>query len=400
MAVPPGLVLDLTRLFRSVLRPKPRGIDRVEMLYARWLLARWPSEAYSVLSSNFGARVFKREQALAACDLLETIWGERPRSGLLADLWRMGLLIGFSARRRAPQGAIYLNVGHLTLSTPRALDWVRARPDLTPVFMLHDLIPVDHPKFVNDREAAYFNRILETLSLAEGLILNTSAVAQHPRLAGLRARKIVAHLPLSPAFLEPPSPSGEPQPYVLAYGEIEPRKNLAVLTEAWRRLGADSAAPRLLIAGGAGDGMSRLNRALDAWDPQRRRVEIRHDLSTERLRDLIAGAQAVFAPSFAEGFGLAVAEALTLGTPVVASDIPAHREVGAGRAQYLAPDDVAAWADAALALVDPAHLAGLRAKAASGEPSATPERYFDQISQALMELALTRRGTSLNGSAI
>jgi glycosyltransferase involved in cell wall biosynthesis len=399
MAVPPGLALDLSRLFLSTLRSKPRGIDRVEMLYARWLLAKWPGEAVSVLSPALSPRAFPRARALIGLDMLEAIWGERSRSSLLRDLIRICGSFGLPARTGVPQGAVYLNVGQLILSSPKALRWLGQRPDVTPVFMLHDLIPIDHPEFAAAGETAYFERILQSLTLAKGLILNTQAVADHPRLRGLTARRIVAPLPLSPQFLEPARPSGESAPYVLAYGEIEPRKNFAVLARAWRGLGVDSQAPKLLIVGAPGESMANLDQSLDAWDPQRRRVEVRHGLSTAVLRDLIGGAQAVFAPSFAEGFGLAVAEALAQGAPVVASDIPAHREVGQDRALYLPPDDPTAWAQAAQALTDPAHLARMRTRAAGATP-VTPDAYFRAISAALQELALTRAASPLNGSAI
>ena len=46
------------------------------------------------------------------------------------------------------------------------------------------------------------------------------------------------------------------------------------------------------------------------------------------MASLVRGATAVVAPSSVEGFGLPVAEALSLGVPVIASDIAAHREVG------------------------------------------------------------------------
>ncbi len=51
-------------------------------------------------------------------------------------------------------------------------------------------------------------------------------------------------------------------------------------------------------------------------------------------------------PSFAEGFGLPVAEALAAGTPVVASDIEAFREVGGEAIDYLDPLDGRGWLQA------------------------------------------------------
>ena len=57
-------------------------------------------------------------------------------------------------------------------------------------------------------------------------------------------------------------------------------------------------------------------------------------------------------PSDAEGFGLPVAEAMACGSVVLASDIPVLREVGGAAAAYRPVGDVAAWADAALELLD------------------------------------------------
>jgi glycosyltransferase involved in cell wall biosynthesis len=59
----------------------------------------------------------------------------------------------------------------------------------------------------------------------------------------------------------------------------------------------------------------------------------------------------VLLPSEAEGFGLPAAEALACGAPLLASDIPAVREVAGAAAEYRPVGDVAAWADAALSLL-------------------------------------------------
>jgi glycosyltransferase involved in cell wall biosynthesis len=61
------------------------------------------------------------------------------------------------------------------------------------------------------------------------------------------------------------------------------------------------------------------------------------------VRALLQGARALLAPSFAEGYHLPVAEALALGTPVLASDIAAHREIAAPYAELLDPRDDEAW---------------------------------------------------------
>ena len=48
-------------------------------------------------------------------------------------------------------------------------------------------------------------------------------------------------------------------------------------------------------------------------------------------------------PSFAEGYGLPVVEALAMGVPVICSDIEAHREVGKGTPEFLDPLDGIVW---------------------------------------------------------
>ena len=82
------------------------------------------------------------------------------------------------------------------------------------------------------------------------------------------------------------------------------------------------------------------------------RGKIHHvaELSTPALKPLIAGSLGLLSPSLTEGFGLPIIEALHLGVPVVASDIPAHREVAGGRAILLDPNDDAAWGSAVAAL--------------------------------------------------
>jgi len=67
-------------------------------------------------------------------------------------------------------------------------------------------------------------------------------------------------------------------------------------------------------------------------------------LEDAALAQLVGGAAALLAPSFTEGYGMPVAEAIALGTPVVASSISAHREAAAGQpAIFLDPLDGLSW---------------------------------------------------------
>src|SRR5262249_12794230 len=74
----------------------------------------------------------------------------------------------------------------------------------------------------------------------------------------------------------------------------------------------------------------------------------RNNLPDAEVARLLKGAQALLLPSFAEGFGFPLVEALALGVPVLCSDLAALRENGGGVPEYFDPLDGAAWRAAVL----------------------------------------------------
>lgn len=66
--------------------------------------------------------------------------------------------------------------------------------------------------------------------------------------------------------------------------------------------------------------------------------------SDERLHAWLQHARALLFPSFVEGYGMPLVEALGLGVPVLASDLDVFREVAADIPDYLDPLDGPAWA--------------------------------------------------------
>jgi glycosyltransferase involved in cell wall biosynthesis len=134
-------------------------------------------------------------------------------------------------------------------------------------------------------------------------------------------------------------------PYVLWVGSLEPRKGVGVLVAAMARLAAEGKTTALVLAGYAGWQNARLI-------PPEQRAQLGESLHQlgpvpeADLQALYAGATVFAFPSFHEGFGLPVLEAMAAGTPVVASDIAALREVAGEAAVLVPPGDVQQWAGA------------------------------------------------------
>jgi len=152
--------------------------------------------------------------------------------------------------------------------------------------------------------------------------------------------------------------SGGPRDYLLYVGAIQARKDPLAAAEAAREVGMK------LVAVGP-EREPSLARELEA-----RGVELRGHVAKQELAELYRGAAALVLPSRFEGFGLPVLEAMASGTPVVASNDPAMREV-AGDAAVFSDGDLAAAIREALAGRDRLAAAGLeRAKAFSWEETA------------------------------
>jgi glycosyltransferase involved in cell wall biosynthesis len=66
-------------------------------------------------------------------------------------------------------------------------------------------------------------------------------------------------------------------------------------------------------------------------------------LPTPSVKRLLLESRALLMPSFAEGYGLPIVEALSAGVPVIASDIPVFREIGHGRLMTIDPTDGPRW---------------------------------------------------------
>lgn len=127
------------------------------------------------------------------------------------------------------------------------------------------------------------------------------------------------------------------RPYVLAVGTVQPRKNYALLIRAFVQAETEAV---LVIAGGPGWLCEDIFALADQYPD---RVRMPGFVDDADLPALYRGAALLAFPSFYEGFGLPVLEAMACGTPVLCSDQSSLPEVAGDAALLLDPNDEEAW---------------------------------------------------------
>ena len=338
------LLLDVSRLiWRRWAGRLPTGIDRVCLAYLR----RYRAEAQAVVQGRGMRRILGKRASHRLFDVLQDP-GPHFRSEFMRLLPR---LLSAPGTALAGRGRLYLNVGHTGLEEPALLDWTRTA-NVRPVYLVHDLIPITHPEYCRAGEAVrHAERVRNMLANAAGIIANSRATLES--LAEFATREALP-LPRAVAALlgvESWRPGSGPRenhggaPTFVMLGTIEARKNHLMLLQVWtrlaRRLGPDT--PRLVIIGQRGWECEQVVDLLERCQPlQGHVVEIGRCSDAELLSHL-QSARALLFPSLVEGFGLPLIEALSLGTPVIASDLPVFREISPGIPTYLDPLDGPAW---------------------------------------------------------
>lgn len=348
------MLIDATRLLGRFMKGRlPTGVDRVGLAYIEHYrpraraLVRWEGGAFT-LSREDSGRLFGR--------LLD------PQRRFGPELWPLlarGAALGRPGRG-AGAGQILLNTGHSGLEQPAYAALLR-KLEARPVFLVHDLIPITHPEYCRPGEdLRHARRMDAVLELAAGVVANSQAtldeLARHAAGRGRPMPPAAAAL-LAPGFTAPPAPGPRPlpEPYFVMLGTIEPRKNHWLILHVWRRLAErlGGAAPKLLVIGQRGWECENVEDLLERCPALRGRVAEIPRCADAELAAYLRHAQALLFPSFAEGYGLPLAEALALGTPAIASDLPAFREIAGGIPDYLDPLDGKGWGEAVEAYARP-----------------------------------------------
>ncbi len=233
------------------------------------------------------------------------------------------------------------------------------------VLTLHDLSPWLEPGWHHAagrvrRRAPFLIR----LGLATMIVTHCEAVRRAAiERFRLHPGRVVAVPLAAPAHFQPvvgPPPAAHPPaapppaaPYFLFAGTLEPRKNIALLVEAWRAVRKLHQVDLVLA------GRRRADFPPLAGQPG---LRVLGEVPDERLAALYSGALACVYPSLYEGFGLPVLEAMQCGAAVITSRDPAITEVAAGAAVQLDARDTRAWVEALAAATNPEWAAAWRAR--------------------------------------
>ena len=282
--------------------------------------------------------------------------------------------------------------------------------DAAQVITIHDLDFLTHP----ERTTAEIRRDYPALACAHAhradavLVPSAYTAGEVERLLDVPRERIAVCPQGAPDWT--PRARAPKDGYVLFFGTLEPRKNIGGLLDAWERvlashvasvrpapshLAPPHVAARLVLAGrAAGDAKPWLDRI--TRPPLAGSVEHLGYVDPAARRALYEGARVLVQPSFDEGFGMPVLEAMSLGVPVVAANRGALPEVLGGAGVLVDPERPDDIAQAIARLLSDEGLAAACvergiARAREFRWDQTAHRVFDTYRRAIERRAQARR---------
>ena len=197
------------------------------------------------------------------------------------------------------------------------------------VVTVHDLVPLTHPETLTLRGSLWHEKMLKrVVESAASIVVPTHAIENslrtHFSSHNLDGRVFVAGGASSLPIPDDTDRSLIPrQKYIVFLGTIEPRKRVDALIAAVSKLRDIS----LVVIGNNGWGDVNVTSLAQFYGLPPDRFHHVSNATDQQVSNLISDAQALILPSEAEGFGLPLVEAMSLGTPIIYSDDPALSEV-------------------------------------------------------------------------
>lgn len=318
----------------QILAPVPGGIGRYTVELTRGLIATAPRscDVEGVVAAHPQAEYDRLTDLLPGLSgLAKAPLGRRE----LSVAWQTGV-VGLPGRGMIHSTSLLAPL----FRHDRSLD-----PATQTVVTIHDTVPWTHPKTLTPRGVRWHKAMARRAHrFADAVVVPTHAVAdelsEHFDF-GDRLRVVGGAVS---ADLRVPDDADSladdldlPPAYALSVGTLEPRKGIEPLIQAMGH--PDAPAVPLLIVGPDGWGEVSIADIVAREGLAEGRVRSLGFVSDAQLAVLLQRASVFVFPSLAEGFGLPVIEALSLGTPTVISDTPALVEVAADAAIVVPRDD-------------------------------------------------------------
>jgi len=259
------------------------------------------------------------------------------------------------------------------------------------VVTLHDMTFFLYPKLHTLPKRYFFRFFIHTSGrLADALVADSESTRQDAiRLANIAPQKLfTAPLGVTADFepLDTTSAKAQavrqkynlPEQFVLYVGLIEPRKNIPTLLQAFAQVSSQFPDCRLVLAGRRGWMVESLDQQV-ADLGLAEKVHFAGYIEREDLPMVFNLAECFVYPSFYEGFGLPVLEAMACGVPVITSNVSSMPEIIGDAGMQVSPHDSAGLAGALHSLLsDPTERKRLSALGRERAALFTWQRTADQ----------------------
>lgn len=228
-------------------------------------------------------------------------------------------------------------------------------------FVVYDMLPLKLRQYFDEEVSRNFNSWLNTVAQFDGIIAISEAVATDVKKWAERTR-LPRQRPLrlgwfhlgadfgsdlgdgAKAEVEAMLKAAAQQQVFISVGTLEPRKRQNEIVEAFETLWESGSDAVLVLVGKRGWLYDEFLDHLDAHVEKGSRLFWFEDASDAALIELFKGATALIAASEDEGFGLPLVEAISMGLPVIARDIPVFREILGEDAHYFVTNEANALA--------------------------------------------------------
>lgn len=219
------------------------------------------------------------------------------------------------------------------------------------VSVIYDLIPLTHPQFCDEGLVRVFEQWFDWIArTADGFIAISQTISDQVRSEvqwrlgrDMAEQRWFDHFHLG-SELDRAHPGAVVRQEVrrmcrahsvyLMVSTIEPRKNHVYLLNAFERLWDEGSEVALCFVGKIGWKTEKLIERIRQHPQLNNRLFMFNDLSDRELEHCYSHSRALVFPSYVEGFGLPLVEAMQRGLPAMASDIPVFREIGGDSMAY------------------------------------------------------------------